>query len=132
MKELDISRLENVKFEIEKDASKPKVLHCSKCNLKMKKGELEIEIGRDIYVRLGGFECPKCRKRYLGLSEAKKMDKAMLLSKALVGSFKMERKLSFDGDNFTFRIPKEFTKEVSKRKVEIIPLGSNEFCASVE
>jgi hypothetical protein len=121
-----------MRFKIEKGASKPKVLHCSKCRVRMKKGEVEMQVGEYIYAKLDGFECPKCGKRYLGLHEAKKMDKAMLLAKALSGNFTMERKLSFDGDNFTFRIPKELTKKVSKRKVEITPLGSNEFCAMVE
>lgn len=45
--------------------------------------------------------------------------------------FKLERSLSFDGDNFIFRIPKEFTHDVRKRKVEIMPLGAKQFCVSI-
>ncbi len=60
------------------------------------------------------------------------MDKALIFSRALQRDFKMERSLSFDGDNYTFRIPKEFTQHVNKRKIEITPLGAKEFCAVVE
>ncbi len=43
----------------------------------------------------------------------------------------MERSLSFDGDNYTFRVPKEFTRKVKKKKIEIIPLGSDQFCGTI-
>ena len=129
---IDLEKLEPVQFEIDKGAFQPKTAHCSQCRMKMKKTELETEVDKNIYLRLAGFECPKCRKRYLGLEEAQKMDKALILSRAFHKDFKMERSLSFDGDNYTFRIPKEFTKQVHKRKIEIVPLGAKEFCATVE
>ena len=53
------------------------------------------------------------------------------MSDKLENNFKMTRKLSYDGDNYTFRIPKEFTHDVTKKKIEIIPLGSREFRAFV-
>ncbi|MBN2142064.1 hypothetical protein JW711_01920 [Candidatus Woesearchaeota archaeon] len=128
----DLKKLEKADFKIEKDASSPQTAHCARCAVRMRRKELEMQIGEDIFMKLSGFECPKCGKRLLGLEEAKKLDKATLLGKAAEGGFKMTRSLSFDGDNYTFRIPKEFTRDVSKRKVEIVPLGPRGFCAYVE
>lgn len=128
----DVDTLEKVTFEIERDAFKPTSLHCSTCKIKMRGTELEVQIDGQIYIKINGFECSKCKKRYVGLGEAKKLDKAMIVGRALTKDFKMERNLSFDGDNYTFRIPKEFTQQVHKRKIEIVPLGAHEFCAVVE
>lgn len=129
---IDFDALEKVQVTLEKDSFQPSLLHCSICKIKMKKTELEIQVDLQLYLRLNGFECSKCHKKYLGLEEAKKMDKALIFNRALKRDFKMERSLSFDGDNYTFRIPKEFTQHVSKRKIEIVPLGAKEFCATVE
>jgi hypothetical protein len=122
--------LEDVEFSIDKQAFKPEIIHCSSCNLQMKKTEIEINID-SVRINLLGFECPKCKKKYLGLEEAAKLDRAMIISRIMKNEFKMERSLSFDGDNFTFRIPKEFTHDVQKKKIEIIPLGAKQFCATV-
>ena len=65
-------------FKIRKGAFKPKTLTCSKCNIKMKKSECEIDIDdiiKDVFMKLRCFECPKCKKRYLGLDEAMKIEK---------------------------------------------------------
>lgn len=129
---LNLEKLENVKFKIEKEAFKPKTLTCSRCNIKMKRTKIDINLEESISIILFGFECPRCKKRYLGLEEAKKLDKALIVSRMVKNDFKMERSLSFDGDNFSFRIPKEFTHDVHKRKVEIIPLGARQFCALIE
>ena len=129
---LKLENLEEVKFKIEKSAFEPKTLTCSKCNIKMDKKEIEIHLDGGIYIRLNGFECPKCKKEYLGLEESKKLDKAMMLSRMMDNHFKMERSLSFDGDNLTFRIPKEFTSSVHKKKIEIMPLGAEQFCAYIK
>ena len=67
----------------------------------------------------------------MNLEEAEKLDKALMINRMLKNEFKMERKLSFDGDNYLFRIPKEFTGKISKRKVEILPMSSKGFCAIV-
>ncbi len=131
MKNIDLDKLEKVSFEIEKGAFEPKELHCSACKKKMKPADMEVQLDDNIYIKLKVFECSSCHKQSLGLEEAKKLDKAMLFRRALSKDFKMERNLSFDGDNYTFRIPKEFTQGVSKRKIEIVPLGAKEFCAVV-
>jgi hypothetical protein len=130
MKKLD--ELEDAKFEIEKEAFKPKTLTCSKCKIKMKKAKIETNLAGGVNIELSGFECPKCKKRYLGLDEARKLDKALIISRMMSNDFRMERSLSFDGDNFTFRIPKEFTHDVKKRKIEVMPLGAKQFCATIE
>lgn len=129
---VDLEKLEPAQFEIAPEALAPKVLHCAVCRGKMHHTELEVPLGDFLYLRVAGFECAKCEKSYVGLTEAQKFDRAMMLRRAFQRDFKMERSLSFDGDNYTFRIPKEFTQKVQKRKIEIIPLGAKEFCASVE
>lgn len=131
-KKLNLDELEDVKFKIEKGAFEPKTLTCSKCSIKMKKAEIETNLAGGINIRLSGFECPKCKKRYLGLEEARRLDKALIVSRIMGNGFRMERSLSFDGDNFTFRIPQEFTHDVRKRKIEVMPLGANQFCALIE
>ncbi|MEK6963677.1 MAG: hypothetical protein AABX70_04575 [Nanoarchaeota archaeon] len=132
MKEINFDKLKKVTFKLEKEALDPKELHCPKCHINMKLTEMEIPIDEHIYMRLQGFECPTCHKKSLGLEEAKKLDKALLFSRAMNKDYKIERNLSFDGDNYLFRIPKEFTQSVSKRKIEIVPLSAKEFCATVE
>jgi hypothetical protein len=131
-KRCDLEKSEEARLEIAGKAFRPKLLHCSNCNVKMKKRALEIRLGQNISMRLEGFECQKCGKQYLGLEEARKLDRAMILARAINRGFKMVRNLSFDGDNYTFRIPKEFTQKVTKKKIEIVPLGAREFCAAVE
>ncbi|MBU0629196.1 MAG: hypothetical protein KKC75_08470 [Nanoarchaeota archaeon] len=132
MEKINFDELEDVKFEIDKKAFEPESLACSDCKIKMKKAEIEVNLEGSISLKVTGFECPKCKKRYLGLSESRKLDKAMIISRMMRNEFKMERSLSFDGDNFTFRIPKEFTHDVKKKKVEVMPLGANQFCASIQ
>ena len=132
MQKTKFEDLEDVEFKIEKGAFEPKALTCSNCNLKMHKADVDINLDGDVSMKLAGFECPKCKKRYLGLEEAKKLDKALIVSRIMKNDFKMERSLSFDGDNFTFRIPKEFTRNVRNKKIEIVPLGAKEFCAAVK
>ena len=79
----NLEKMEKVKFTIAREALKPKVLTCSKCNVKMRKAEIDISLG-DVFMKVSGFECPKCNKRYLGLEEAKKLDKAMIISRVLI------------------------------------------------
>jgi len=130
-KKLNLDELEDAKFKIEKKAFKPRAVHCSKCNIKTREADVGMNLEGGVYLKLSGFECPKCKKRYLSLEESKKLDRALIVSRIMESDFKMERSLSFDGDNFTFRVPKEFTHDVHKKKVEIIPLGAKQFCASI-
>ena len=131
-KKLKLEELEDVKFEIDKGAFEPKTLTCSKCGIKMKNAEMEINLESRVFIRVSGFECRKCNKKYLGLEESRKLDKAMIVNRVMKNDFKMERSISFDGDNWTMRIPREFTHDVEKRKVELIPLGAKQFCVTIE
>ena len=117
-------------LQIDKKAFAPKAMRCSEGRL-MKPALLEITLDMGISLKLKGFTCPHCHEEYLALKESKKLDKATVLNRLMREDFSMERKLSFDGDNYTFRVPKEFTKHVHKRTIEIIPLGAKEFCGRV-
>ncbi len=128
----NLNEMEEVELKIEKSALKPKELTCSRCNAKMKQTEIEVALESGIFVKANGFECTKCKKKYFGLDEARKLDRAMVLNRLLSKSFRMERNLSFDGDNWTFRIPKEFAHFVHDKKIELVPLGAGEFCATVK
>lgn len=130
--EIDFDELKDAQFHIEEGAFQPKTLTCSQCGSKAKKNQIEVVVGNDVSVRANGFECEKCGKQYLGLEEAKKLDKAMIVSRILRNDFKMERAISYDGDNWTMRIPKEFASDIHKKKAEIIPLGARQFCVSIE
>ena len=130
--EIDFDELEDAQFQIEKGAFQPKTLTCTQCGLKAKKSQIEIAVGNDVSVRANWFECEKCGKQYLGIEEAKKLDRAMIVSRILRNDFKMERTISHDGDNWTMRIPKEFSSGVQKKKAEIMPLGAKQFCVSIE
>ena len=131
-KNVNLDALKQVTFEIDKDAFEPKTVTCSRCHIRMNQSEIEVTLQGDLSLKVCGFECLRCKKKYVGLSEARKLDRAMIISRVLQRDFKMERSLSFDGHNWTFRVPKEFTNHVEKKKIEIIPLGNNQFCASVQ
>ena len=127
-----IEELEEVQFNIDEEAYAPEAVNCSLCSIKMREKIVDVQLDEGMYIRVHGFECPQCKKQYLSLTESKKLNKALLFKRALTGSFKIQRNLSFDGDNYILRIPKEFTNKIRKRKVEIIPLGLNDFRAIVE
>ena len=129
--EIEFDKLEDVNFEIEKHAFSPKEMTCSNCKIKMKNAGINVNLANVVSISLNGFECSKCKKKYLGLEEARKIDNALIVSRILREDFKMERSLSYDGSNWTFRIPKEFTHNVTKKKVEIIPLGAKQFCVEI-
>ena len=132
MQKIKFEDLEDVDFKIDKGAFEPEELTRSNCNIKMKKAEIEVNLEGGVNVKASGFECHKCKKKCLGLGEARKLDKALIVSRFMRNDFKLERSLSFDGDNYTFRVPKEFTHDVHKNKIEIMPLGANQFCATIK
>ena len=87
-----------------------------------------------IKVKLKVFRCDKCRKEYLNFEEADKLGKALQVSKFMEGSaYKVRRSLSFDGDNYIFRIPVEMTRNLGKKPhVDMIPLSSKDFIIHLE
>jgi hypothetical protein len=126
-KNKEIEKLEPASFSFGRQAFSPKSVSCGRCGGKLKSKEIEVELEKGLYARLEGFECLKCGNRLLGLAQAEKLDRLMVLSKFSRQGFCMERSLSFDGDNYTLRIPKEFTYLVHDRKIDIVPLSKKEF-----
>ena len=90
MEKINFDELEDVKFEMDKKAFEPESLTCSGCKIKMKKAEIEVNMEGNISVKVVGFECPKCKKRYLGLDESRKLDRAMVISRMMKNEFKMD------------------------------------------
>ncbi len=128
-KELDIEKLEDAKFTFSKKAFKSKELYCDECNNRMNQGIIELEIHNStLRIKLNAFKCIKCNKEYLNLKEAKKLDRALILSRLMMGdSYKIRKSLSFDGDNYIFRIPVTMARKLGKKpSVEMIPLSSRD------
>ncbi|MEK6869129.1 MAG: hypothetical protein AABX74_02785 [Nanoarchaeota archaeon] len=127
MKPVDLEKLEDAKVTFGKDAFAPKVMYCSTDNTKMKKVFIDMPVLEFVKVKLNVFRCPKCKEEGMGLDEAKKLDRALIINRLLSKkAVKFKRKLSFDGDNYTFRLPSELTKNLKHKEVEITPLESNE------
>lgn len=133
--ELDIERLEDVNFTLDKEAFKAKILYCSECNQNTKLIRTEISLpDSSISIKLDVFRCVKCNKEYLNFEEAKKLDKALILSRLMShDTFKIKKSLSFDGDNYIFRIPAEITKNLGKKpQANLIPLSSKDLMIHLE
>ena len=129
MKELDIEKLENVEFEFDKNAFKTEMMHCDKCNINMEKVNIEMNLlDSPLSIKLKVFRCHKCNKEYLNFEEAKKLDKALVLLRLMsYDSYKIKKSLSFDGDNYIFRIPAEISKNFGKGSyAEMTPLSSQD------
>lgn len=126
-KELDLEKLEDVKITFGKHAFATKVMYCDKCDITMKKVNMDVFVSSDVKVKLNVFRCPKCKEEMLGLDEAKKLDRALIINRFLSDnySFGFKRKLSYDGANYIFRLPNELTKG-KHTEVSILPIESNE------
>lgn len=128
-KELDIDKLEEVKVTFDKEAFRAKSMHCDACNRIMK--QIRIDMGMPdsfLSVRLNAFRCTKCKKEYLNFEEARKLDRALLISRLMKSdNYKIRKSLSFDGDNYIFRIPVDVTRNLGKNPhADMIPLSSKE------
>ena len=122
-----MEKLQDVKVTFGKHAFAPKVMYCDKCNIKMKKVNAEIPVSAYIKLILNIFRCSRCNEEMIGLDEAKKLDRALVVNRLLSQDhfFSFKRRLSFDGNNYIFRLPSELTKG-KHTEVRIIPLESNE------
>src|SRR3989344_3050748 len=119
-KEADLEKLEDVKITFGKSAFAPKAMHCDNDDSKMERAAIEMPISGDIKVKLNVFRCPKCNEEMLGFDEAKKLDRVLVMSRIMSEkSFSFKRRLSYDGDNFIFRLPNELTKGRKHKEVEI-------------
>lgn len=126
-KELDLKKLEDVKVTFGKHAFATKIMYCDRCNIKMKKVKMDVFVSEEVRVRLNIFRCPKCKEEMLGLDEAKKLDRALIINRLLSDnySFGFKRKLSYDGANYIFRLPTELARG-KLTEVRILPIESNE------
>lgn len=127
--ELDIENLEDAKFTFGKEAFKAKSLYCDECNSKMNQEVMEIEIpNSSLSIKLNAFRCIKCKKEYLNFEEAKKLDRVFILSRLMnAESYKIRKSLSFDGDNYIFRIPVTMARKLGKKPyADMVPLSSKD------
>ena len=120
-----------VKVTFDKDAFKsPKEMHCGSCGSMIKKTRAEIEIPNSpLCVKLNVFRCNKCNKEYLDFEEAEKLDKALAMARLMKhDSYKIRKALSYDGDNYIFRIPVDIARNLGKKpSADMIPLSSTDF-----
>lgn len=124
-------RQQEVKVTFGKDAFAPKVMYCARDKAKMKRVLIEMPVSDFIKVKLNIFRCPRCEEEGMGIDEAKKLDRALMLNRLISKkAVKFKRKLSFDGDNYTFRLPSELTQNLKRKEVEIMPLESREVVLS--
>lgn len=93
----------------------------------MKKATKEISISENIRILLDIFKCPKNHEEMIGLDQAQKLDKALIINRLLSdNAFSFKRKLSYDGTNYIFRLPNELTQGKMHKEVIITPLEKNE------
>ena len=129
MKDIDFEKLEKAEFDFDKNAFKAKIVHCDNCNKKMNKIATEMDLpNSSLSIKLNVFKCSKCNKEYIDFGEAKKLDKALVLLRLMnYDSYKIKRSLSFDGDNYIFRIPAEMSKNLGKKPfAEMTPISSQD------
>tara|TARA_Y100000034_G_C6750075_1_gene333337 strand:- start:97 stop:513 length:417 start_codon:yes stop_codon:yes gene_type:complete len=127
--ELDIEKLEDIKVSFDKEAFQTNLMHCDNCNKEMKVIKTEIDLPNSfISVKLNIAKCTKCKKEYLNSKEAKKLDKALTIARLMDhNTFKIKKSLSFDGDNYIFRIPSNIAKNLGKKPyADLIPLSSKD------
>ena len=123
---IELEKLEDVDVTFGEHAFAPESMFCDKCDLEMKKTSKYMTVSEDVKVNLDTFKCPKCKEEMIGLDEARKLDRALVINRLLQKNlFTFKRRLSFDGDNYIFRLPSELAKGKHK-EVEMLPLESNE------
>lgn len=130
MKKQDIfEELEDVEFTFDTDAFKAPALHCDGCGREMRKKQIEMALeDKFLKVSLNVFRCAHCNTEYLNFEEARKLDKALVLSRLMNNrGFTIKKSLSFDGDNYIFRVPVDIARNLGKDAcVEISPLSSRD------
>jgi len=132
MRDVDFSAMQPVEFILEKGALSPKTAACPRCGRRLKLQELDAAVDSSISMRAKCFHCRTCGIRFFGLRDSSRLQRARSVAHAVEKGFALQRRLSFDGDNYTFRVPKELTRNVKKRRIHITPLGPNKFLATVE
>lgn len=128
MEDLNLEALERVPVRFARDAFSAKSARCD-CGGKTRRVKKVVSLAQEaVSVTLTVLRCARCDKEYLNFDEARKLDKVLILSRALQGNdFKIRKSLSFDGDNYVFRIPAGVTRGLGKKPyAEMIPLSSRE------
>ncbi len=119
IKEEDL--VEDVKFEIDKDAFKGHfICHNSKTILENKKVSFNgLEFTYSVW------KCKKCKKEYLDSEQGRRFEKFLIIKKLLEDNLlTIERNMNFDGKTYFFRFPKELTGNLSKSSMVDIKLLS--------
>lgn len=127
--ELNIEKLEGAKFKFSKEAFRAKSSYCSECKKKMNIVKIEMDFpNSSMYLKIDVFRCDICKKEYLNFEEAKKLDKALIISRLMnEDSYRIKKSLSFDGNNYIFRIPAGIAKNLGKNpNVEMVPISSKD------
>ena len=113
IKEEDI--IEEVHFEIDKNAFKGPFTCCGRKTKKAVKG-MSLKGQKVTY---GVWKCSKCGEEYLDSDQAEKLENIWAIQKFLEGkSPTMERSLNYDGKTYFVRFPKDLTANWAKQKKE--------------
>ncbi len=78
----ELEKLEEVKFEIDKNAGQVNEGTCPDCNEKFIKVVENRNIGNWVTLHITKLKCPKCDKEYLDLEQGKKYNILLMLEKA--------------------------------------------------
>lgn len=78
----EMEKLEEVKFEIDKDTFEAKEGICPDCNEKFIKIVENRNVGDLVTFHITKLKCPKCGRKYLDLNNAEKYDMLLMLEKA--------------------------------------------------
>ncbi len=122
--------LEEVEFEIDKDAFKGPFRCCGTETEKIRK---KISI-KGIELSYESWTCHKCDREYLDSEQAKRLEKIWMIEKILNEKLiSVERNVNFDGKTFFVRFPVEMTKTWHKGlHADIKYLSPDEFFVKIK
>lgn len=114
--------MEDVKFEIDKDAFKgPFICHNKKTVLAGKKASY-----KGLEATYSVWKCRKCKKEYLDSDQGRIYEKFLIMRQLLDDPITMKGAIDFDGKAYVFRFPKELNKSLHKGDlVKIKPLSQS-------
>lgn len=127
--ELNFEKLEDANFTFGKEAFRAKSLYCDRCSKKMNIVKIEMDFpDSSMSLKIDVFKCDSCKKEYLNFEEAKKLDKALIISRLMSEDrYRIKKSLSFDGNNYIFRIPVDIARNLGKNpNVEMVPISSKD------
>lgn len=128
--DIDLGTLEEVHFEIDKNAFKGPFTCCKKKTRKTTKKTVYkgLEFQHEVW------QCSRCKKEYLDLEQSKRMETFWTMKQLLDDKLiTMERSINFDGKTYFFRFPKEISQNWGKgRHVDIKLLTPEKFLVEVK